>query len=192
MKTIVNAKGVRRPEYGCQAGFRINDKTGLVHEYFIRGQGWKRAQKSDKFVREEIPDLAKPFTHDQFRAYANQYGVECAQEFLECCDMMKPHQANEIMTPDPRKPSAAEQQDFKELFSESVFKFQDALTSMFHYWSFDILKFDLWMHSQSFFVYDESKSCRDNVVTNFGPKAATLLDALLNRDTAVEAVAVEA
>ncbi len=189
MKTYTDKDGQRYPEYGCNCHIRVDRRTNQVVEVFIRGKGWRKVKKSEKFTCEEIPDLAKPFTDDEFRAYAEKYGVECAQEFLLCCDMMKPHQAHEIMHPDPRKPTAEEQKDFQELFGVSVFRFQDALTSMFHMWTFDILRFDQWMHTSTDF--DDTVSCRDNVIRRFGPKAAQLLDKLLDRDAATITAALE-
>lgn len=123
MKTYVAKKtGTRFPANGCMSHFTIK---GDKMEYFIRlghpecSKGWKKARKK-QFVLEEIPDLPKGFTVEQFKEYAGKYGVDCAQEFLTCCDYSKPFAAWEILNPPVCKWNGADEEWFQQVFGFNI------------------------------------------------------------------------
>ena len=158
----------------------FRDKGWGVKKFFAWGEGWKRAKKNE-FHEEEIPDLQKPFTEDQFRAYAKQYGIQCAREFLNCCDYMKPRYAWNIMHPDPHAPTPEEIAEFNRIFETNLHQFSCSLAWMFGIWGFDIIRFEQYLAEK--FQYDPKadQSIAEFIRLRWGEAAENLVKNLLNR-----------
>lgn len=153
--------------------FRTNFEGGRA-EVFIHGIGWTKysAKKfAATFTAEEIPDLVKPFTDQQFIDYANKHGVECAQEFLDSCDYYKPRAAQEILNPPKNIPSTADQLWFKATFNTEPMNILDGyLWSFGNRFSIDVLKFERLLTK---FGYDpkSNTSMNDFISSKFGVEA---------------------
>ena len=173
MNTFINIKtGNRFPANGCFGTFSVDKPKP---EHFIRPgypectNGWKRF-KPTEWRQEEIPDLAKPFTREQFREYAAQYGVTCAQEFLDSCDYCKPRAAYQMIHP-PRNEELwnAEAAWFKATFEKDLMAFVDPLLlEMGNVYSMDILKFEKWLASWHGYQMHQPGSIKDFMTVKFG------------------------
>lgn len=166
MKTFVNLKtGNRYPEHGINSWFWERETSGwkkgewvksVKFQYHIKPgtpectNGWKKFNPKQWRI-EEIPDFMgyhpSPFDPDEkskeWKEYAEKYGVICAQQFLDCCDMVKPDWASEILTPIVNRPSWEDREWFKSLFGEDPMIYAQPLLKLFtRRFSFDILAFE--------------------------------------------------
>ena len=149
MITFVNKKtGNRYPQNGCCSQFWVDPERHKKEYFIILGlpdcsKGWKKF--NDKhWTNEEIPDLVRPFTREQFREYVNKYGILCAQEFLDCCDYSKPFEARRILNP-PQNEEKWEKLNpwFINIFKKDLFYFLDGYClGLANTYSIDILKFE--------------------------------------------------
>ncbi|MEK6878736.1 MAG: hypothetical protein AABY22_03965 [Nanoarchaeota archaeon] len=132
----------RYPSHGCECGF--DEKNGKL-KYFIRGFGWRTAKKN-QFEKQEIPDLIKHFTENEWKEYALQYGIPCAQEFLDSCDYMKPSVAYQIFNPPKNKEvwnNLENQLWFKSIFKSDMNRFICGTSiALGNTYALDILKFE--------------------------------------------------
>ena len=142
-------------------------------ELFIRGIG--PGKINSKLVTfEEIPNLNKPFTNEQFKEYASKYGVDCAQEFLDCCDYGKPIAAYQIINP----PKFSEIWDnpkinlwFKSVFGKELIYFSSGiLLYTNNVYSFDLFKFESYLSRHFKYHPYSDVSIRDFMVKIFGGK----------------------
>lgn len=181
MNTFVNLKtGRRLPQHGCWNWFTPawNKKARAAGkwDYHIKPgpdctNGWKSCNLKI-WRQEEIPDLQKPFTNEQFKEYAGKYGLECAQEFLECCDYMKPHFARRILTPMKNVPGPEAQAFFEDTFGVSCMRFAVPLIDAFmDTYSFDILAFEKFLISRFGYPAHKDGSMSDFIKGKFGPDA---------------------
>jgi hypothetical protein len=163
MKTWVNIKtGVRYPERGCNCGFEPK-KTRM--KYFIRGTGWLSSPLSH-WRYDEIPDLPREHTVAQFREYAAQYGVACAQEFLPCCDYSKPSWA--ALRLSPEYPDDACTAWFTKAFGTSPHDFAISIAAVFGRWLFDIVAFEEFLAKRWGYPKDADGSMHDFMIKTFG------------------------
>ena len=181
LKTWVNiASGKRYPEFGCENWFRLDTKETWKNgekkvkqkfEIFMRGQGWLKKCKLKEWRQEEIPDYAgpqpnpnEPIPNDkEWKAYVEKYGVTCAQEFLHCCDMMKPSWASELLTPQKNRPSPEALLWFETTFECNAMCLAVPLISAFcNTYSFDIIAFERVLKNQYDYDPDSgTESMRD-------------------------------
>ena len=178
MKTFINTKtGRRLPQHGCWNWFNPawNDKARAAGkwDYHIKPgpdctKGWKPCNLKI-WKQEEIPDLKEPFTDDQFKEYAGKYGLDCAQEFLGCCDLMKPHFARRILTPLKNIPSPEAKAFFQEAFGRSCMTFAVPMIDMIlDTYSFDILAFEKFLVSHFRYPAHKNGSMLDFIKRKFG------------------------
>lgn len=189
MKTYVNTKtGNRYPEHGCASSFTTwsNGKA----EYFIKpgypecSKGWKKYREKD-WSMEEIPDLAKPYTREQWLTYAITYGTPCAQEFLECCDYSKPRSAYRMFHPPTGEWSKEVQAWFKATFRADIFNFICGYAMTYgNRYALDVLKFERLLERDWGYPAGADGSMRDFVAKRFGPDSAARLQGILSGDSA--------
>lgn len=132
------------PEHGCVCGFDVKTlKNGKIKgKWFLKGKGWMPMKMKD-WRQEEIEDLIKPCSIDDWREYAKKYGVYVAQEFLDTCDYMKPWQAYDYLNPDPNEPNTECRDWFISIFECDPMDFENSRIKVStHKYSFDILKFE--------------------------------------------------
>jgi len=160
MKTFVSkATGERFPEHGCDNSFWAREKHCIkngqsvrktILEVFLRGRG-TRKDKLENWLQEEIPDFTGPVPNPNaaetdaaaWKEYAGKYGVACAQEFLECCDYMKPTWALQILNPPGTQITPAARAWFKSLFGADPLSLAvPVLMQFLNEYSFDILAFE--------------------------------------------------
>lgn len=167
MITYLNLKTNQRlPESGCNNGFDVGKK-----KYFIRGKGQLKF-KEKEWKRKEIPDLAKPFSDQQFKDYIGQWGIDCAQEFLDCADIVKPIHAYQILNP-PKNKEVWENPTillwFKTLFKRDLFTFMDGYAwALGNSYQFDILKFERHLAFEFHYPKDQDGSISDWMIKTFG------------------------
>ncbi len=167
MKTFLNIKTNQRlPEHGCNNVFDFEK-----NKYFIRGKGWLKLKKKE-WQEEEIPDLNKNYTNQEWRDYAIKYGTDCAQEFLETCDYMKPSMAYRMFNP-PKNQETWENdgvnQWFKTVFNRELSFFIDGyLLGLANCYSLDILKFEKFLAYEFGYPKDQDGSMNDFMVSRFG------------------------
>ncbi|SRR3990167_1954768 len=161
MITYLNVKtGVRYPEYGCLSSF--SEK-----KFFIRGFG-SRKFKPKEWKKEEIPDLAENYTEEQWITYTNEYGTNCSQEFLRCCDYIKPQEAYRILNSPKNKQKWIELSHwFKSVFGTDFSSFIDGhCLVLANTYQIDILKFEKYLINK--FDYSGDSSMKDFMVKKFG------------------------
>ena len=186
MKTYLHLKsGNRYPEHGCGCWFaKSSYNKGKLQHHIKPGypqctNGWKTV-KLKEWQIEEIPDLAKPFTHDQFKDYVRQYGVICAQEFLECCDYSKPTFAQQILNPPTGNWSLETREWFESIFESSIDTFICGYSMMLcNHYAIDILKFERHLFNWFNYPRDKDGSMRDFIAQRFGQPNADRFAALL-------------
>ncbi len=177
MVTFIHLKsGTRYPEYGCACWmFQQWSNNSHTWEHHIKPgyphctNGWKKADLKD-WVGEIIPDLQKPFTDEQFREYAKQYGVIVAQEFLDCCSYYKPTMASNILNPSKTKKIWEEHHDwFRRTFKCAVWAFAEPLLiTLGNIYSFDIIKFERFLTTQFRYNPNSDESMSDFMKRHFG------------------------
>lgn len=177
MKTYVHIKsGKRVPALGCITIFSEGNNGKM--EVFVRGEGAKKFTRSSfdkKFRFEEIPDLAKPFTDDQFREYAKTYGVECAQEFLECCDYSKPTWARKIINPPTGVPSDVHQAWFQKTFGVTAMSMSCAFSWLYgNHYILDPIRFEKVL-TRFGYDMDSNESMNDFIARKFGEGAQKII-----------------
>jgi len=173
MNTFVHTKsGNRYPQSGCACWFRTDSPKP---EVFIKPgyaectKGWKR-MKLKEWREETIPDLAKPFTRQQFIDYAKQYGVTCAQEFLDCCDYSKPSSAYQLINPPNNEPEwTAAAAWFQGMFGCPIWQFTDGLMlGMANTYSFDVIRFEKYLATKFDYPMHKDGSMKDFMIAKFG------------------------
>lgn len=83
------------------------------------------------------------FTDEQWQAYASQYGVLCAREFLPCCDLMKPTAAFQLLHPPDAQPTRVARAWFESTFGQDPLTLAVPLLILcLNKYSFDILAFE--------------------------------------------------
>lgn len=180
MKTFINKKSSNRyPEFGSGISFRVK-------EYFIRigfpdcSHGSKKFKTKD-WIQEEIPDLIKPFTDEQFREYAKQYGVFCAMQFLECCDYIKYSAAMDIIYPPEGQWDEVLYQKFQTIFGDNLKRYIEKLS--YHFARkivFDVIQFEKLLMEKHGYKPDTNQSMREFCEKKFGEKGMLVLTLLMN------------
>ncbi len=158
----------RYPEHDCQSSFSV--KMGKLR-FFIRGHGWRNAKKNE-WNKEEIPDLKKDYTDDEWREYALKYGSECAQEFLDTCDYMKPTEAFRMFNP-PKNKDIWENADnliwFKDRFRRDMHDFIDGyMLGLGNSYGLDIIKFENHLAYEFSYPMHQDGSMHDFMIKTFG------------------------
>ena len=176
MKTYVHLKtNTRFPEHGWYSGFDVKpegrSKVFIKLGHPLCTKGWTTFKKKE-WREEDIPDLAEPFTREQWLAYAEQYGDECAMEFLPCCDMMKPSEAYRMHHP-PQGSEAWDNVDnqrwFRKVFKADLWSFIDrAMYGVGNMCSIDILKFEKHLAYAFKYPMHADGSMHDFMVKTFG------------------------
>jgi hypothetical protein len=122
--------------------------------------------------KQEIPDLIKPFTKEQFKEYATKYGLACAQEFLECCDYIKPQEAWRMFNPTKNAEiweSNEIQQWFEKTFKTRLFDYIDGFSwSLANTYSIDIIKFEKYLHWEFGYNLKGNESIHNFMIKTFG------------------------
>ncbi|MDO8611098.1 MAG: hypothetical protein Q7R95_11285 [bacterium] len=176
MITYINKKSLNRyPEHGVDSSFTTwsNGK----HEYFIKlgapdcSKGWKKFKEKD-WIKEEIPNLVKPFTDEQFKEYANKYGLFCAQEFLDTCNYMKARVAYQIFNPPKNKDiwdNPENQLWFQTTFKADLFKFMDGyMIGLGNTYGLDMIKFERHLAYEFKYPINEDGSMSEFMTKTFG------------------------
>ena len=158
-------------------------KTTL--EIFERGQGWRKGKLTD-WQAEEIPDLAGPLPNPNdpsidaadWKAYAAEYGVFCAREFLPCCDLMKPTWAFQILNPPQAQPDPAARAWFQSVFGVDPLTLAVPLIMAFlNQYSFDILAFERLLYRRFGYPRDQDGvSIKYFITDRWGAEACTRLE----------------
>lgn len=172
MITFINLKTNKRyPIYGCESSFseKIWGDPSEIEKVFIKGIGWEKFKPKD-WRREEIPDLIKPHTREQWVEYANKYGTICAQEFLETCDYMKPSEAYRIFNPPKNSKLFVESEVwFKSVFKCSIWDFVCRhMIACCNIYSLDIIKFEKYLAREFNYPMYEDGSMKDFMTKTFG------------------------
>ena len=173
MMTFVNRKsGVRYPEFGVESWFQ-NEEDRKKKQYHIKPgnidctNGWKKLNLKN-WVMEEIPDLAKPFTDDQWREYATKYGTECAQEFLEWCDYSKPSVAYRMFHPPENREIWENPENelwFRATFRTDLSRFMDGYAlGLANAYTLDMIKFEKHLAYEFKYPINEDESMKDYFV----------------------------
>lgn len=167
----------RFPAIGCESHFSEKTKENnkgenvIKLEYFIRGQGWKNAKKN-QFKAEEIPDLNKDYTKQEWIEYSKLYGIFCAQEFINTCDYMKPREAWRMTNPTKN----AETWDnpeiqlwFKTTFDRELNHFIDGYVwGLANSYQIDMIKFENHLAYEFNYPKDADGSMADFMTQKFG------------------------
>lgn len=184
MKTYLNTKtGGRFPEHGSQSSF-ATWSNGRFEHHIKPGtpectKGWKKVGK--EWNAETIPDLEKPFTREQWIAYADQYGDACAMEFLDCCDYSKPLFAYQLRNP----PKGEKEWNEARAWFQSVFRWpldrfiDGTLWAFGNRFSFDVLKFEKFLASHFEYKPNGGQSIRDFLTEKFSAETSNKIADLL-------------
>lgn len=180
MITYISKKtGERYPEHGAACWFvprGWSNSKGKGEHHIKPGykdctKGWKKINPKN-WTTEEIPDLAKPFTKEQFKEYANKYGLTCAQEFLDTCDYMKEREAFRMFNPSKNFEiweNPENQLWFKSIFKADLFGFMCGTSMAFaNTYALDILKFEKYLAYKFNYPMRDDISMHDFMIKEFG------------------------
>lgn len=171
MKTYLNTKtGDRFPvDWTCKV-------VGQRLEHFVLGKGRIKEPLKD-LVGEVIPDLASPNTYDQLADYARKYGVRCAKEFAETCDMMKWTVVQFAL--DPARPNDEFYDWFARTFLVRLNDFHECHLFVLGRFSFDIIKFEKFLAAKYGYNIEGDESIKWFLVQLIGKSAAARFETTL-------------
>ncbi len=150
-----------------------------ISKWNTKTKNWEKANK--EFILEEIPDLPKDFTDEQFKEYGLKYGVWVAGCFLQCADICKYTHAYNRIYPDPNGPTKEESKLFFDTFGVDVKRFHCSIFWAFGKWGFDVIRFDEFLKKE--FSYDETnKSISAFLLEKWGKGVQELIKRLISKD----------
>lgn len=184
MKTFYNKKENKYyPENGWDS--IVRSVNGIITQIFIRGNGWKKITKTQlkHWEKREIPDLDIAKVHPRFlstsdrakfRQYCTEYSLECAQEFMWTCDIMKGTEARSIIT-DPVSDALADW--FLATFKRSIYDFRTSILAVMGCFSFDIIQFETFLTDEH--GYGPLTSISDFCKLKFGEESVDKIKQIL-------------